>query len=144
MSFILPITLSAAAIAALINFWLGMRIGQVRMRDKVSVGDGGNDQLLRRMRAQANFVEFTPFVLILIAAIELATGTSMWLWAVMTIYMLGRVAHGLGMENDSVLRRIGVMATMLIMVGLAGYALYVAHFTAGQVTEIPADVVPAG
>jgi uncharacterized membrane protein YecN with MAPEG domain len=114
------------------------------MRDKVSVGDGGNDQLLRRMRAQANFVEFTPFVLILIAAIELATGTSMWLWAVMSVYMLGRVAHGLGMENDSVLRRIGVMATMLIMVGLAGYALYVAHFTTGQITEAPADVVPAG
>lgn len=144
MSFILPITLSAAAIAALINFWLGMRIGQVRMRDKVSVGDGGNDQLLRRMRAQANFVEFTPFVLILIAAIELATGTSMWLWAVMSVYMLGRVAHGLGMENDSVLRRIGVMATMLIMVGLAGYALYVAHFTTAKVWEISAVSVPQG
>lgn len=141
---ILPITLTAAGLAALINLWLGIRIGQVRTREKISVGDGGCEALVRRMRAQANFVEFTPFVLVLIAAIELAVGTSIWLWVVAMLYMAARVAHGLGMENDSKLRGIGIMLTMLITLGLGGYAIYVAHFNAGQVLEMPADVVPAG
>lgn len=141
---ILPITLTAAGIAALINLWLGIRIGQVRSREKISVGDGGSEALIRRMRAQANFVEFTPFVLILVGAIELAVGTSTWLWAVAMLYMAARVAHGLGMEKDSPLRGVGIMLTMVIMLGLGGYAIYVAHFSAGHVTEMPADVVPAG
>ena len=47
---ILQTTLCLAAAAALINFWLGFRIGQVRGATKISVGDGGNEQLLRRMR----------------------------------------------------------------------------------------------
>ena len=141
---ILPITLTAAGLAAIINLWLGVRIGQVRTREKISVGDGGSEPLVRRMRAQANFVEFTPFVLILIAAIELAVGTSTWLWVVAMLYMLARVAHALGMEKDSPLRGVGIMLTMLIMLGLGGYAIYVAHFNSGHVTEMPADVVPQG
>ena len=60
---------SAAAAAAIINFWLAMRIGQLRTREKISIGDGGNDLLARRMRAQLNFAENTPIVLVLIAAI---------------------------------------------------------------------------
>ena len=63
---ILPITPAISGAAALINFWLAWRVGQKRLSEKVSIGDGGNPAVLARMRAHANYVEFTPFVLILI------------------------------------------------------------------------------
>jgi uncharacterized protein len=139
---ILPISLSAAAAAGLINLWLAIRIGQVRTKEKISVGDGGNDKVMRRMRAQANFVEFTPFILILIVLVEMATGTSTWLWAVSALYFIARIAHGLGMEADGKGRGIGIMVTMLAMVGLSLYAAYVAHFSEGKISEPAAEIVP--
>src|SRR4051794_36351443 len=56
--------LLATAACVLLNIWLGMRIARLRRDLKVSVGDGGHDLLLRRMRAQATFIENAPFVLI--------------------------------------------------------------------------------
>ncbi len=141
---ILPISLTAAAAAAFINLWLGIRIGQVRTSEKVSIGDGGNEKVIRRMRAQANFVEFTPFVLILIALIELAAGTSTWLWAVMAVYMVARIAHAFGMDGMAKARPIGIMLTLLIMTGLAGYAVYIAHSSDGKITSPATEAVPAG
>ena len=141
---ILPVSLTAAAAAAFINLWLGIRIGQVRTSEKVSIGDGGNEKVIRRMRAQANFVEFTPFVLILIALVELAVGTSTLLWAAMAVYMLARIAHALGMDGMPKGRPIGIMLTLLIMTGLAGYSVYVAHSSDGKITAPPAEAISVG
>ena len=71
MGIILPVTLTAAAAAAIINLWLAIRVGQMRGATKTIHGDDAGGPLTRRMRAQLNFVENTPFVLVLIAAIEL-------------------------------------------------------------------------
>ncbi|MGB3737756.1 MAG: MAPEG family protein, partial [Pontixanthobacter sp.] len=68
---LLPTTLCMAAAAAITALWLMIRVGQVRNSQNVSVGDGGDDRVIRRMRAHANFVETTPFALVLVAAIEL-------------------------------------------------------------------------
>ena len=127
MSIMLPATLSAAASLALVNIWLSVRIGRVRTSEKISIGDGGNDLLARRMRAQLNFAENTPLVLILIAAIEIAGHGGMWLKAVGAVYALGRVAHGIGMDGASLEkgRMIGTIVTMLTLVGLAVVAVLV-------------------
>lgn len=124
----LPLTLTMAAAAGLINIWLAIRIGQVRTSQKVSVGDGGNEFVIRRMRAQANFVEYTPFVLILIGALECSGYAGTWLWAVGIVYMLGRLAHGLGMDGGALKlgRMIGTLTSLLTLLGLSGYAVYVA------------------
>ena len=53
---VLTITLTIAGAAALLNLWLGMRVSQLRIRDKVAIGDGGNARIAARMRAHANFV----------------------------------------------------------------------------------------
>ena len=95
----LPITLTIAGAAALLNIWLGRRVGQMRLTHKISIGDGGNEALIARMRAQANFIEYTPFVLILIGLIELAEGSELWLWIVGVVYILARIAHGFGMDR---------------------------------------------
>lgn len=124
---LLPTTLSMAAAAAVINIWLSMRIGKVRMGAKIIHGDGGNDLLMRRMRAQSNFIENTPLALILIAAIEVAGKGGVWLAPVAGIFILGRVAHGLGMDNaeSNPLRTLGAVATMLVLLGLAIVAVLI-------------------
>ncbi|MCZ8019691.1 MAG: MAPEG family protein [Novosphingobium sp.] len=124
---LLPTTLSLAAAAAIINLWLSVRCGQVRGKAGISIGTGGNELLERRMRAQLNFVENTPWVLLLIAGIELAGKGGQWLAIVGAVYMLGRVGHGIGMDGASFAkgRMIGTLITMLAQLGLAIVAVLV-------------------
>lgn len=125
---ILQTTLSLAAAAAIINLWLAVRTGRLRVSAKVLHGDGGNPLLLQRMRAQANFVENTPFVLILIAAIELTGKGGSWLAIVGSLYMLARVSHAFGMDKatPNPLRVIGFAATALVLLGLSTMAVLIA------------------
>jgi uncharacterized protein len=125
---LLPTTLCLAAAAALINIWISMRVGRMRHAAKISVGDGGNEMLIRRMRAHANFVENTPLVLILLAAIELSNKGGTWLAVVGAVYMLGRVCHALGMDGGSLgwARGVGTAVTMLTQLGLAVAAVLIA------------------
>ena len=125
---ILPVTLTSCAAAGAISIWLGMRIGKLRGQFKVSVGDGGHEPLARRMRAQLNFVEYTPFVLLLIAGIEIAGKGGQWLPYVAGLFMLGRVAHPFGMDmttSPAWPRMAGVTITMLTLLGLSAYAVLV-------------------
>lgn len=127
---ILPISLTIAAGAALLNLWLSVRVGRVRTKEKVFIGDGGNDALTRRMRAHSNFVENTAFVLILLALVELALGWSVWLWAVGALYLVGRILHALGMDGTMTWGRMaGTIITMLTQLGLAGLALFTVYAT---------------
>jgi uncharacterized membrane protein YecN with MAPEG domain len=127
---ILPITLTIAGAAALVNIWLMIRVGQVRSSEKISVGDGGNEKVIRRMRAHSNYIESAPFVVLLVAAIELASITSpTWLWIVSGLYLLGRVAHGVGMDDGKFGkgRMVGTLVTMLVLLGLAVYAISIPY-----------------
>lgn len=125
---ILQTTLCLAAAAAVINFWLGNRIGRLRYRHKISVGTGGNELLERRMRAQLNFVENVPLILILIGLVEVAGKGGVWLAPVGAVVMLGRVLHGLGMDGGSLAwgRTVGTLTAFLAQLGLAVVAVLIA------------------
>jgi uncharacterized membrane protein YecN with MAPEG domain len=127
MYMLLPVTLSAAAAAAIINIWLSIRVGQMRGKLKVIHGDDAGGPLTRRMRAQLNFVENSPFILILVAAIEFSGKGGQWLAYVAGIYMLGRIAHGIGMDGEGPTkpRMIGTLITMLTLLGLAIVAVLI-------------------
>jgi uncharacterized membrane protein YecN with MAPEG domain len=134
---ILPVTLTAAGLAALLNIWIANRVGRVRGQEKVSIGDGGNARLIAAMRAHANYVEYTPFVLVLLGFIEVAvtdkgTNSPWWLWTVAILYLVGRVAHALGMtiDNPLKLRLIGTVVTLLTLLGLGVYAITLPHLQA--------------
>ena len=124
----LPITLASAGAAALINLWLSFRVGATRSAVKVSVGDGGEESLIRRMRAQANFIENAPIALILIALIELARPINPGLAIVAALFTLSRVAHGLGMDGGKLGkgRMVGTLVTMLTLLGLGVWAVVIA------------------
>ena len=121
----LPIALTAAGAAALINFWLSWRIAQLREAENIWVGDGGHPKLTARMRAQLNFAEYAPTVLILIGLIEAAKGTHWWLAAVAALFLLGRILHAFGMDGWRPGRVAGMACTAPVMIGLAGYALVI-------------------
>lgn len=125
----LPITLTFAAAAALLNIWLGMRVARLRLGYRILHGDGGNEGLMRRIRAQANYAEYTPFALILAGFVELALGSDGWLWLVALTYIVGRVLHAFGMDKDfpSKLRQAGIIITWLTLIGLSAMALYAAY-----------------
>lgn len=133
---ILPVTLAATAACALINMWLAVRIGNVRRAENISIGDGGNPRLIARMRAQLNFAEYVPIVLILIGLVELAIGTETWLWAVAGAFVVARVLHPIGMDGWSAGRGIGIVVTLLVTIGLAGYAASIPLFAFGEVETI--------
>ena len=121
----LPVTLTIAAGAAILNIWLMMRCGQARGASGVWIGDGGNDLLTRRMRAHANFAESAPFVLILLGALEATGGTNNWLWGIGIIFIIGRLLHPLGMDGTFPSgRMIGSILTALTLLVLAGWALW--------------------
>lgn len=125
---LLPVTLAAAAAAAVLNIWLSIRVGAIRRALDISVGDGGKEPLQRRMRAQLNFVENTAFVLILVAAIELSGKGEPWLAYIAALYFLGRIGHAFGMDggNFGWGRAVGTVVTMLTQLGLAVVAVLIA------------------
>ncbi|AOH86588.1 GST-like protein [Sphingomonas panacis] len=133
----MPITLTAVGGAGIINFWLAVRTGLIRRQTGVELGDGGNLPLIRRMRAHANFVEYAPFVLMLIALIEVSIGSPVWLWAVSSVFLIARIAHALGMDGMPTGREAGTFVTFAVLLGLSVYAVAL-PFTGGvgrQVTE---------
>lgn len=123
----LPIALTTTGAAALVNFWLSWRVAQLRVSEKIFIGDGGNMRLTARMRAHLNFAEYAPVVLILIALIEATRGTQLWLWIVAAVFIVGRVLHGFGMDGWSFGRTAAMACTAPIMIGLAIYAMVIPY-----------------
>jgi hypothetical protein len=134
----LPITLTIAGAAALLNVWLGFRVSLLRRRHKVALGDGGESAVTARMRAHANFVEYTPFFLILLGLVEMARGSETWLWLVAILFILGRILHPFGMDRPgaNALRVVGISLTWLTLLGLAAYALTIPYLDRGRASAV--------
>lgn len=138
----IPVTLAVAASCALINLWLQIRVGGARRSQGVSIGDGGDELVIRRMRAHANFVENAPFALALILALELACGTSWWLCAAAGTFLVGRLLHPFGMDGARYARAIGTVLSMLVLAGLAIWAATVAYRGCLHGEVITTEAVP--
>lgn len=92
----LPITSLIAALAALGLITLSIIVSVGRRKARVHHGDGGDADLLLRIRAQGNFVEYVPISLILLALCEMADISSAWLWTVALLLVVGRLSHAAG------------------------------------------------
>jgi hypothetical protein len=126
-----PITLLTAAAAVAIHIWLGARVVRSRRDHGVRIGDGGNESVLRRMRAQANFLENTILFLILLGGLELSGGNRLALGTIATIFVLARIAHPIGMDGPHLVRwrMVGMIASMLALIALALWAVLCAAET---------------
>ncbi|MBX7201290.1 MAG: MAPEG family protein [Rhodospirillaceae bacterium] len=128
----LPITLSTASMLVLFYFVLVAAVGRSRVKHKVSIGDGGHDHLLMRMRTQANFVEYVPLMLVLMALLEGAGANRQVLAIGGILLILFRILHFLGMPRPApnAFRAIGAAGTILMMVGAGIWGLVIV-LTAG-------------
>ncbi len=117
--------------ALLILLFLGLKlnVGRARLKAKVSMGDGGDEGLIRAMRTQMNAVEDVPIILLgifglafLEAPVQLVHGLGGGLVAM-------RLAHAVGLgglAGAGVGRAIGTLGTAIIMVATAGSCIWFA------------------
>lgn len=123
------VTLATGGLLGLLFFWLSWRVVQVRLSAQVLLGDGGDAELLSRIRAHANFAEYVPFCLLLLLAIEASFQDSpKALWAAGMALVAARAAHAIGMAKGgtNAFRAGGALATWGIMIALSVWALVIA------------------
>ena len=87
-----------AALLALLYLVLSVRVGRVRTKAKVSIGDGGDMALTRAMRAQANFNEYVPLTLLIIAFLEMRAVSLYVVCILLTLLLVGRILHAIGIS----------------------------------------------
>src|SRR5687767_3654600 len=83
--------------AGLLALWLlllSLRVIDRRRSAHVSLGDGGNAALQRAIRGQANFAEYIPLALLLLAILELSHFSMYVLHAIGILLLVARVLHG--------------------------------------------------
>ena len=120
-----------AGLLGLVFIFLSFRVVGARRSERVSVGDGGNAILHKRIRVQGNCAEYAPFGLLLLALAELQ-GMPVWLTHIFgLLFLLGRVLHayGLGSTPQIVPARIwGMYFTVGVLISLSlaniGHALF--------------------
>lgn len=86
---------------ALIYLVLWFRVSSMRSALNLSFGDGGNAQLLQRIRQHGNCAEWSAFVLILVILAEGMGTPAMWLHISGALLLIGRIAHPFGLKSDT-------------------------------------------
>ena len=115
----MPITLLYAGLLGLWFLVLSVRVIGGRRSGKVNLGDGGNESLLRRIRAHGNFAEYVPFILVLMGALE-GTGVQGWLLHVVGApLLLGRLLHGYAFSFTAQFMLGRVVGTVLTLAALS-------------------------
>ena len=126
----LTITPIYAGLIGLLFVWLSLRVIGRRQAARVSVGDGEDKELIKRIRAHSNCAEYAPLALLLLAMAELQ-GAPGWVVHLLGLALLaGRVSHAVGFGRTPqivALRKAGMLLTfgVIAMAALAniGHAL---------------------
>ena len=125
------ITSIIASVLTIIFVRLSFAVIRLRRKNKVGLGNGGNEELERAIRARGNFAEYVPFGIMLIACLEI-NGAPWWLVAVPGITLIaGRLIHAKGINMpppDFSQRVLGMKFTFNTLIALVvlnlGWTLY--------------------
>ena len=82
-----------AGLLTLLFMLLSYRVVQFRQKG-ISLGDGGDPKMLRVIRGHANFAEYVPLALLMMAMLELGRTSVYVLHAMGIALILGRALHG--------------------------------------------------
>jgi hypothetical protein len=107
----MTITLLYASLLALWFVILSVRVIRYRGAASISLGDGGDPALQRRIRGHGNFVDYAPMALVLMGLLEIAGGGALLLHTIGGLLLVGRLAHGwaLSFTDSSPIGRTGGM-----------------------------------
>lgn len=121
----MSITLFYAGLLAIWFLVLSIRV--VQGRDKVSLGDGGDPLMLRRIRGHGNFAEYVPLILLLMVMLELS-GLQAWLLHVLGVTLVvARLLHGVSLgftEHWKFGRFYGTLLTFILLLVAGGLAVF--------------------
>ncbi len=108
--------------AGLLGLWylvLSAHVVRGRRGQQISLGDGGDAAMTRRIRGHANFGEYVPLILLMLAMLELGGGTARWLLHALGVALLiARLAHGVALsftERWMLGRFIGAALTFTVL-----------------------------
>ncbi|MGI9491075.1 MAG: MAPEG family protein [Geminicoccaceae bacterium] len=119
------VTVVFIAILALIQFPMTLAVGVYRTKTDIRFMDGGDEDMVRRIRAHANFIETVPIALLAMAAAEYAGTPSILLWIGGLMLLVGRLVHYFTIRGSGwgVGRSAGMALTFLPVCGFAILAL---------------------
>mgnify|MGYP006360730641 CR=1 FL=1 len=119
-------TIFFIGIFALIQIPLTVMVGYRRVQTNIQFMDGGDEILLRRMRAHANYTETVPIVLLAMAAAEFSQAPQ-WLLIVGGLSLLaGRLMHAaiLVLKGWGLPRAVGMILTFIPMASFGGWCVF--------------------
>lgn len=110
-----------AAILALVYAGLSFWVVAGRLSGDVLHGDGGDKQLMKRIRSHGNFIEYVPLTLILIGLLEASGSSGALVKTLLVILLVARLLHPVGMlaprnsPQQFACRGGGIIATIAVM-----------------------------
>ena len=119
-----------AAVLVLLFLVLSLRVVLNRRSAKVSLGDGGDALLQRAIRGHANFAEYVPLALLLLAILELSRFSIYVLHAIGIALVIARLLHGYALAYRSEFRfgrYYGALLTFAVLIVEALLCLYQAY-----------------
>jgi uncharacterized membrane protein YecN with MAPEG domain len=122
----IPVTAALTGFCGALLVGLATRISLLRVRYKVSFGDGGNADLLRAIRVHANTAEHAPIFILLSLAYELTRGSTTFLTTIVVAFVLSRAAYTVGVlaRGQHQFRMAGASATYVTQAALAVALLF--------------------
>jgi len=117
------------ALLALLYVVLGVQVSRLRRGKHVLFGDGDHRELRSAIRAHANFAEYVPIIVLLVALLEMSGTPAMLIHLLMGALLVGRLLHPLGMYvgprtlQFQICRVGGISLTVLVLVAAAVMAL---------------------
>lgn len=89
-----------AGLLTLLFVLLSLRVVQLRQKG-IPLGDGGDPKMLRVIRGHANFAEYVPLALVMMAILELGRNSVYLLHAIGIALILSRILHGYALSYTS-------------------------------------------
>jgi uncharacterized membrane protein YecN with MAPEG domain len=111
-----------AGLLTLLFVLLSLRVVKFRQKG-IPLGDGGDPKMLRVVRGHANFAEYVPLALLMMAILELGRSSIYILHAIGIALILSRLLHGYALSYATRFRFGRVWGAGLTFVVLAVEAL---------------------
>jgi len=114
------ITSLYAALLVVLFIVLSARIIAFRRGKKINLGDGEDEAMRRRIRAQANCAEYAPFGILMIGIAETLSAHPALLHLMGIMLLVGRIMHAYGINSREVpgIYRTGGMVLTLLSLAL--------------------------
>lgn len=115
------VTAFYASLLAALFLVLSARVIGRRREQRVELGHADDKELLRRLRVHANFAEYVPIALILMALAENMTAPRPMVHVVGLMLLAGRLLHAYGLsQTPQILRyRVWGMVLTTVAIGIA-------------------------